>query len=228
MTSTYERYKLFEELDLEKELSWDEIKSLAGHIGKAIEEPQDKYTQRASLGITGEWPLVYEDALSSSFWTKLEERNYRLYRMPFSEYLYFLWKDEILEEERFGDMLDKKSFDISDKEWLDKCREQINELNMLLGEASSFADDPDKLFEIADEGLGRYAGAGGRYRFAKAVDFSENKNGTILAASMYENTEILLNLKTADAKRGPMLSLEFDGVMNKGMQEKLESFLYYI
>ncbi len=228
MTPIYERCKIFEELHLEKDLSWDEIKSLAGHIGKAIEEPQDKYTQRASLGITGEWPLVYEDALSSSFWTKLEERNYRLYRMPFSEYLYFLWKDEILEEERFGDMLDKKSFDISDKEWLDKCREQINELNILLGEASSFADDPDKLLEIADKGLGRYAGAGGRYRFAKAVDFSENKNGTILAASMYENTEILLNLKTADAKRGPMLSLEFDGVMNKGMQEKLESFLYYI
>ena len=148
--------------------------------------------------------------------------------MPFSEYLYFLWKDEITEEERFGDMLDKKSFDESDKEWLNKCREHMNELNVLLGDFSSFSDDSDGLFKIADEGLGRYAGAGGRYRFAKAVEFSENKKGTILAASMYENTEILLNLKTAAAKRGPMLSLEFDGVMNKGMQEKLESFLYYI
>lgn len=228
MTPVCERHSLFKQVHLEKKLSWDEIKNLAGHIRKVTELQKNKYGQMTTLGITGEWPLVYEDAFSSCFWTRLEERNYRLYRMPFSEYLYFLWKDEITEEERFGDMLDKKSFDESDKEWLNKCREHMNELNVLLGDFSSFSDDSDGLFKIADEGLGRYAGAGGRYRFAKAVEFSENKKGTILAASMYENTEILLNLKTAAAKRGPMLSLEFDGVMNKGMQEKLESFLYYI
>ena len=60
------------------------------------------------------------------------------------------------------------------------------------------------------------------------MEFGADKKGTLLAASMYENTEILLKLKCGHETKNPLLFLEFDGVMNQGAEEKMESFLYYI
>ncbi len=276
MAPAQERETLFAHLHSGKTLGCEEIKSLACEVRKAWENKKEKHT---SLGIVGEWPLVYEDAMNNDFWKRLESRGYHLYRMPLSEYLYFMWKDEAFEEERLenewedenlvpgmtvmdhshcacggeavsgctcgceaenevGKSSDDTSKDVSTDDvkvqkeenagWLSLCEERMKELHEILGEASAFSGDYVRLFELADDKLLRYAGAGGRYRYAKAMELAAIHKGTLLASSMYENTEIMLKVKCGHETKGPVLFLEFDGVMNQGAQEKLESFLYYI
>ena len=52
-------------------------------------------------------------------------------------------------------------------------------------------------------------------------------NGIITAASMYENTDIVLKL-LEDPAGAPVLRLSFDGTLDQSVEEKLRSFLYYL
>ena len=250
------REQIFGEFHSGDVMSIEELCDVAKKIRKAWEDKEDE----ASLGIIGEWPLVYEDAMNNNFRNELEHREYHMYIMPFAEYLYFMWKDAKSEEERADtewdddSMSELEGLSISDgscsggcsvcgcetveednseetdntAEWLELCKERMSKINKVLGKYSSFSDDYERLFKSADDRIGRYAGAGGRYRYAKAMKFSSDKDGVIMVSSMYENTEILLKLKCGHETDGAMLFLEFDGVMNQGIQDKLESFLYYI
>ena len=238
MAPASKRESLFAEMCEGKVMSWEDICGLASRVRKNWENPQEenvikkrddepdliyKHTMNSTtLGIVGEWPLVYEDGMNNGFWKKLEDRGYHLYRMPLSEYLYFMWKDASSEEKR--EMTDVTSND----EWLKKWEKRMAELHKILGDASAFSGNIESLMDIADERLMRYAGAGGRYRYAKAIELWERSGGTIHASSMYENTEIMLKAKCDHKSSGSILFLEFDGVMNQGAEEKLESFLYYM
>lgn len=274
MAPESKREELFADLTPGKILSWTELYTLAGKVRDAWKDAGADGSE-PSLGLVGEWPLVYEDAMNHGFWKKLERRGYHLYRMPFAEYLWFQWKDALAEETRRltewdgGDVfpsgmeiVDTSSHcacggtvseacgacegaaengadsgnDVSENgadgeiesDWLELCKTRMEALHEILGSASAFSGDYDNLFALADGRLERFAGAGGRYRYAKAMEFGADKKGTLLAASMYENTEILLKLKCGHETKNPLLFLEFDGVMNQGAEEKMESFLYYI
>lgn len=48
---------------------------------------------RKSVAVVGEWPLVYADELVDGLWNGMEARGFAVSRMPFSEYLWFLWRD---------------------------------------------------------------------------------------------------------------------------------------
>ena len=52
-------------------------------------------------------------------------------------------------------------------------------------------------------------------------------SGIITAASMYENTDIVLKL-LEDPVGAPVLRLSFDGTLDQSVEEKLRSFLYYL
>ena len=98
-----------------------------------------------------------------------------------------------------------------------------------LGDATSFSD-PRALEAAADSDLlGSYIGANGRYRAAKSQATSRSANGVIVAASMYENTDIVLKLgQKAGDFDAPVLRLNFDGTLDASVDEKLRSFLYYL
>lgn len=226
MTPVKVRKTFFGERTGKSALSWEELYDMAERIGKAV-----SYDEASCLlGLAGEWPLVYEDAMCSRFWEMLEDRGCILYRMPLTEYLCFMWQDARQEEKRAAlrsGESENKEKRTDDDEWLQLCRSRLEKLHHILGRASSFSPDYDKLVREADEKLPRYAGGGGRYRLAKAMEFSESGKGTILVSSMYENTELMLKVKAGHGEKNPVLFLEFDGVMNQGVREKLESFLYY-
>lgn len=98
-----------------------------------------------------------------------------------------------------------------------------------LGDATTFSD-PAELEAAADSDLlGSYIGANGRYRAAKSQATSHAADGVIIAASMYENTDIVLKLgqKPSDFA-APVLRLSFDGTLDASVDEKLRSFLYYV
>lgn len=96
-----------------------------------------------------------------------------------------------------------------------------------LGELSPFSSDLGSLVAIADERLGRFAGGGGRYRLAKALELGKTCDGVATLSSMYENTGTILELVLGDAGV-PMLPLSFDGSPGQGAEDRLRSFLYFL
>ena len=112
---------------------------------------------------------------------------------------------------------------------LDSFAELLARTSAALGKASTFSDAA-ALAEAANTDLLRaYIGANGRYRAAKAQVSSRSVDGVIIAASMYENTDIVLKLgqKACDFE-APVLRVNFDGTLDASVDEKLRSFLYYV
>ncbi len=110
---------------------------------------------------------------------------------------------------------------------LDAYERQLREVHRLLGSASPYSEGIDALREAAEKALGSYRGANGRYRAAKERLMAPRVNGIITAASMYENTDIVLKL-LEDPAGAPVLRLSFDGTLDQSVEEKLRSFLYYL
>ena len=110
---------------------------------------------------------------------------------------------------------------------LDAYERQLREVHRLLGSASPYSEGIDALREAAEKALGSYRGANGRYRAAKERLMAPRVNGIITAASMYENTDIVLKL-LEDPVGAPVLRLSFDGTLDQSVEEKLRSFLYYL
>lgn len=54
-----------------------------------------EFADETALSVVGEWPLVYSDELTAGILARLEEQGIQLKRMPFSEYLLFLWADAV-------------------------------------------------------------------------------------------------------------------------------------
>ena len=96
-----------------------------------------------------------------------------------------------------------------------------------LGDMSAYASDHSQLRQIATDVLGRFAGANARYRYAKAVQAGQRADGVVAVASMYENVDIMLRLKSVPCQ-APLLHLAFDGALDQSVEERLRSFLYYV
>lgn len=109
---------------------------------------------------------------------------------------------------------------------LDRFESQMAQASERLGAASPY-DDFAELRTVADEVMGNYRGANGRYRAAKARVAGARADGVVTAASMYENTQLVLNLKAADSGV-PTLNLSFDGALDHTLEERIGSFLYYL
>ena len=96
-----------------------------------------------------------------------------------------------------------------------------------LGDMSAYAPDHSQLRQIATDALGQFAGANARYRYAKAVQAGQRADGVVAVASIYENADIMLRLKSAPCQ-APLLHLAFDGALDQSVEERLRSFLYYV
>lgn len=191
-------------------VTFERVCAAARRAGDAAEGGSRR--ARKTLALVGEWPLVYADQLTGGRWEGLERAGYRLVRMPLSEYLWFLWRDARQPDELLA-----------------AFAAQMAEVHRSLGCASPFYASLDDLRIAADEALGGYRGANGRYRAAKARLAAREADGVIAVSSMYENTGIVLKLlDDADDLAAPVLHVSFDGALDQGIDERLRSFLYYV
>lgn len=228
---------------LEAEISYEQVCVQARRVNALCRLTKSGGVSDArgkTLQLVGEWPCVYSDELTGGMWSRLEEDGYRLMRMPFSEYLWFLWNDAYEADNRkvaafgpVGAVSPDGPFHDSDgrgrRVFLDRCANRMRGIHRLLGEASPFCEDMDELGDVAQNVLGRYRGANGRYRAAKERLVARAADGVITAASMYENTDTVLKLsENLFPCAVPMVRLSFDGSLDQGMYDKLNSFLYYL
>lgn len=136
----------------------------------------------------------------------LEEDGYTVRRMPLSEMMWFLWKEN-------GKLCDRR---------------QIDRFTASLGEAGGFSPNADTLFESADKYLGVFAGNHGRYRYAKAVEFGRSSDAVLTLAPRYENTAMVLQLRgIVQNCEAPLFEVSLDGDWDENSWSRLRSFLYY-
>ena len=192
-----------------------------------------------SIALVGEWELVANDVLTGGLFERVAAGAVRVRRMPLAEYLWFLWNDDLTSER---DELERRDGDDGADDGapgpspaeldrrqaiLDRLAAKMRAASDELGPASAFSPDLAALVRVADGGMGRFAGGGGRYRWAKAVELGREADGVVTVSSMYENTETILQL--LGGRDGvPQLSLAFDGSPGQGAEERLRSFLYYL
>ena len=188
-----------------------------------------------SIGLVGEWGLVANDVLTGGLFGRVAAEGVRVRRMPLAEYLWFLWnddlaseRDELAREDGDDGGMGPSPTELARRQAiLDRLAAKMRAVSDELGPASTFSSDPAALARVADEGMGRFAGGGGRYRWAKAVELGREVDGVVAVSSMYENTETILQL-LGDHDGTPTLSLAFDGSPGQGAEERLRSFLYYL
>lgn len=183
-------------------------------------------THKAHILAIGEPLILYNDILNNHILTRLEADTLRITRAPLAEYLLTFWRDytahSVADQEESGETF-RKNIEI--------FAQGIRNVSSILGSKSPYESDPDRLSACADNGVGFYAGAFGRYRQAKITATETGVDGVITLASMYENTEISLNILHTEFTTDhtpPVLHLTFDGNSNDNDRTKLESFIYYL
>lgn len=185
--------------------TWDELKKQAEAIG-------NRPITGRKIAVVGT-PLC-QTVLDDGVWGTLEDEGETILRAPLAEALCFLWRDS-----------DGKG---SAKAWLDEIEANLREIGRLLGARSAFAPDMDALRQTADAALGDFAGANGRYRYAKAVQMSETVNAVLTAAPRYENAAMILDMRgLREACKAPLLELSFDHDWDETAWARVRSFLYY-
>jgi hypothetical protein len=169
----------------------------------------------------GEIFVLYNDFLNNWVLAGLEEQGYKVFYGPMSEALWLMWRDWDLQQGG------KESL----KPVLHQFRDQITEVSRCFSSGGHFEKDPRLLVSLADQNLGYYAGAFGRYRSAKTVGDHEGIDGIITVSSMYENTGISLNILEREwgkKRKTPLLNFTFDGNGKDSDRSRIESFLYYL
>lgn len=118
-----------------------------------------------------------------------------------------------------------------DARWaaLDRLANLMRQISCALGSASPFCDDVESLCAEADKLMGRFRGANGRYRAAKACMPPASVQGVLATSSLYENTDIILKLFSDSWELPvPILHVNFDAALDQGIEERIRSFLYYL
>lgn len=193
----------------------DELKELSKEI---YEKLKGIKSEKRILAV-GEATVLYNDFLNNGIVKSIEQKGHRVITSPLSETMWLMWKD--FEKNKGNDEIIIKR--------LNKFKEYINDISNELLNESPFERDLEKLALIADETMGYYAGANGRYREGKISGDIKNIDGIITVTSMYENTGIVLNAVHRENETSkPIINLVFDGNKNENDRTKLESFLYYI
>ena len=192
-------------------------------IARDIDEELRRIEQQKRVFVTGEPMLLFNDFMNDFTFRTIEENGHQVVYSPFSEALWMFWRD-------YADQNMNERTPIL-RQRLDELAGMIQEISGCLSENSPFEKHLNDLIAIADNTVGYYAGAYGRYRQAKLLDGLEHIDGIITATSTYENTGITLNIlqKVFEHEQSkPILNLTFDGNKNENDETKVESFLYYI
>lgn len=201
-----------------KTLTIEALTSAAGLVRTWIRERETKKTVFA----LGEPMVIYNDIMNDDTFKSIEENGHRVIYAPFSEYMWSFWYD--FAPQSNGQKVAKDNL-------MQEFRNCTAAIAQALGEQSHYEPDMTQLMTHADNTLGFYAGAFGRYRTAKTAGNLPETNGIISATSMYENTGIslgILHKQPEGEKNLPMLTLTFDGNRNKADETKVESFLFYV
>ncbi|AOY74510.1 acyl-CoA dehydratase activase [Clostridium formicaceticum] len=173
--------------------------------------------------VIGEPMVLFNDFMNNFTFNHIEDEENRIIYSPLSEYMWFIWKDFLMKN------LDKKAQILRQR--LSRFEYYIHDISECLADESPFAKGLSDLIATADKRMKYYTGGNGRYRQAKILSGFNNIDGIITAASMYENTNTILNLlyKGVDEKHlKPVLHLTFDGNKNENDKTKIQSFMYYI
>ncbi|CCK78221.1 acyl-CoA dehydratase activase [Desulfobacula toluolica] len=199
------------------EVGLKDLTSLAETIGKELKVKAYK----KQIFVTGDPLLLFNDFLTGHHFSRLESMGYRLLYSPMSEYMLMLWKDWIEQNgKEKRDMLRERIQNLADR---------ISVIDTALSGIGVFSSGPDRLASLANETLGFYAGANGRYRMAKCLDLGPSIDGIITVSPMYENTGISLNALSRGIPFGkPLLNLTLDGNPNQADRNRIEAFLFYL
>ena len=184
---------------------WDALTELAEEVGKVP-------VVGRTLGVVGT-PMSIS-SLDEGILEKLEYEAETFHRAPLSEMMWFLWKD--------------CGSNGKAKDLLTFWRKRMIGIGEVLNDRSSFAEEPEELFEVADQYLSDFSGANGRYRYAKMLLLAGRCNAMIHMSPRYENTSMVLNMRGLhDNCKVPVYDLSLDGDFDESGWERLRSFLYY-
>ena len=202
-----------EQLDLEH------IKQMAQAVSKEL----DKESFGKTILAVGEINILFDELLNNYTFRELEGKGHRVVYSPFSEAMWMMWKDY--------DDQNKNDRSPIMAQRLAEHQDNMLAVSEVLSGWTPFEAEPDGLMQNADGTLGYFAGAHGRYRQAKQLCKSHKFDGIITAASIYENTGIVLGMLQKgfeDENTKPVLNLTFDGTKNENDRIKVESFMYYL
>ena len=192
-------------------------------IAQMISKELDKEKFSKNILAVGEVGIVFDELLNNHTFRELEEKGHRVMYSPLSEMMWMMWRD-------FADQNKNKEASLMEPR-LKKYKEAMLSISEALSSWSPFEAVPDELTQNADRTLGFFSGAHGRYRQAKQMCNSRKLDGIITAASIYENTGVVLGMlqnSFEDENSKPVLHLTFDGNKNENDLNKIESFMYYL
>ena len=194
---------------------------------KAIAQSITTELNKESFGKTifaiGEFNILFDEILNNNTFKELEKKGHRVLYSPLGEAMWMMWRDYINQNKNNKTLLMEQR--------LLAIKNDIMTISNSLQNWSPYENDTDKLICVADRTLGYFSGAHGRYRQAKQLCVSNNTDGVITAASIYENTGIVLGMLQKgfeDENTKPILNLTFDGNKNENDQIKVDSFMYYL
>lgn len=192
-------------------------------IAKQVKITLDKKNnQQKKLLIVGETDIVLNDYLNKDIFKRLE-KNYRLYFAPISEMLIFNWDSYIKSKKTHI-----KNEYIKN---LNKNKELIKKIDMILDEYSPFSENVNRIEELSNKYLRYFNSGNGKYRLGKILDFNTRMDGIITVNSMYENTNIVLRHILENKLKNSLksyLNLEFDYSENENINFLLDNFIYYL
>ncbi|MUM78501.1 CoA activase [Pseudodesulfovibrio sp. F-1] len=191
--------------------------SVARHVRAWNEKPADG----KRIFALGEPMVLFNDMLNDGTFTRLEQAGHRVARAPLSEYMWSFWRDHVV--------LSGKAETAHRGRRLFEFQRLIRLVGEELGPQGHFESDLEAPMLRADDRLGYYDGAFGRYRSAKIEGAPQALDGIIAVSSMYENTGISLEILRKQPCEGkPFLSLTFDGNPNENDRIKTDSFIHYL
>ncbi|WMJ83210.1 acyl-CoA dehydratase activase [Oscillospiraceae bacterium LTW-04] len=215
-----ERYlKATMELIKENQFNLEQLKAIAQSIATEL---NGESFEKKILAV-GEFNILFDGLLNNDTFKELEKKGHRVLYSPLGEAMWMLWRD-------YADQ-NKNNQSVLMEQRLLELRNGIMTISKALCDWSPYEKNADELIRIADRTLGYFSGAHGRYRQAKQLCASHKTDGVITAASIYENTGIVLGMLQKgfeDENTKPVLNLTFDGNKNENDQIKVDSFMYYL
>ena len=182
-------------------LGWKELESFAKQIAKLP-------VRDTVIGVTGT-PMCLS-VLNDGILDELEN-EYTILRAPLIEYFYFLWKENGCDDSKIAEL-----------------ERHIKMIGNLLERRNPFSSGDQELFSTADYYLPNFAGANGRFRFAKTVELSKKTDAMLTIAPRYENTSMILQMRgLKQACQASLYEISIDHDWDEASWSKLRSFLYY-
>jgi len=200
-----------------RQLKIEELKAIAREISH---EAENRLWTKRILAV-GEPMVLYNDYMNDFIFKSIEDKGHCVLYAPFSEAMWLFWHDYTFQNGKFEKHI----------QFLDRFADEIRIISECLRQESTFEKNAESLVDSADNTVGYYSGAFGRFRAAKILGDLHDVDGIITVASTYENTGISLNIlhrSFAQKKPKPILNLTFDGNRNENDVTKLDSFLYYL